>query len=110
MTAQPYEPAGVNAPVPDKNLRAIRAALTIRQDRQAFDSGLKAVLDEVRVSLDLAVLNEFVHRWWIMAADSVRDPDGRRQMYTTAERIQATGQAPQGRPWREVLAERGVQF
>lgn len=109
MTAQPYEPATVNAPVPDKNLRAIRAALTIQQDRQAFDSGLKAVLDEVRVSLDLAVLNEFVHRWWIMAADAIKDPEGRRQMYATVERAAATGHVPPGRTLREVLAERGVQ-
>jgi hypothetical protein len=39
------------------------------------------VLDEVRVNLDLGVLNDFVHRWWISACDSVRDPDGRRQMH-----------------------------
>lgn len=109
MTALPHEPSDVNSRVPDKNLRAIRAALTIPQDRQAFDAGLKAVLDEVRVSLDLAVLNEFVHRWWIMAADAIKDPEGRRQMYATVERIEATGQVPPGRTLREVLAERGVQ-
>ncbi|WP_211264361.1 DUF6247 family protein [Streptosporangium amethystogenes] len=48
--------AGVRAPgspTPEKNLRAIRAALVVPQDREAFDAGLKAVLDEIRVSLDL---------------------------------------------------------
>jgi len=78
MTAQPHESADTNTRLPDRNLRAIRAALTVPQDRQAFDS--------------------------------VRDPDGRRQMYATAEQIDATGNAPRGRPWREVLAERGVRF
>ncbi|WP_093892267.1 DUF6247 family protein [Streptosporangium canum] len=47
-------------------------------DREAFDAGPKAVLDEVRVSLDLGALNAFVHRWWISACDSVKDPEGRR--------------------------------
>ncbi|MEN3541336.1 DUF6247 family protein [Microbispora sp. ZYX-F-249] len=37
---------------------------------------MKAVLDEVRGSLDLAPLNAFVHRWWISACDSARDPRG----------------------------------
>lgn len=46
----------------------------VRQDREAFDAGLKAVLDEVWVNLDLGVLNDFVHRWWISACDSARDP------------------------------------
>lgn len=50
-------------PDPGKSLRAIRVALVVRQDREAFDAGLKAVLDEVRVNLDLGVLNDFVHRW-----------------------------------------------
>jgi hypothetical protein len=54
-------------------LRAIRAALVVRRDREAFDAGLKAVLDEVRVNLDLGVLNDFVHRWRMSACDSARD-------------------------------------
>lgn len=74
MTAQPHDfvPGGVQDPA--KRLRAIRAALVVRQDREAFDAGLMAALDEVRVSLDLGVLNDFVHRWWISACDSARDP------------------------------------
>src|SRR6185312_14419119 len=65
MTAEPHDlvPGGTREPT--KSLRAIRAALVVPQDREAFDAGLKAVLDEVRVNLDLGVLNDFVHRWWI---------------------------------------------
>lgn len=64
------------SPLPEKNLRAIRAALVVPEDREAFDAGLKAVLDEVRVSVDLAALNAFVHRWWISACDTAKDPEG----------------------------------
>jgi hypothetical protein len=35
----------------------------IRQDRDAFDAGLKALLDEVRVNLNPGALDDFVHRW-----------------------------------------------
>jgi hypothetical protein len=92
--------------MPEKSLRAIRTALVVAQDREAFDTGLKAVLDEVRVSLDLAVLNDFVHRWWVSACDSVRDAEGRRRMHDRAEQALAGEPVPRGRPWREVLAER----
>ncbi|WP_396454330.1 DUF6247 family protein [Actinomadura sp.] len=106
MTAQPQDyPAG-GTPVPEKSLRTIRAALVVPQDRDAFDAGLKAVLDEVRVSLDLGALNDFVHLWWLAACDSAKDPEGRRRMHAVAERIQAGETVPKGRPVREVLAER----
>jgi hypothetical protein len=62
MAVQPHDFAPEATPDPVKSLRAIRAALVVPQDREAFDAGLKAVLDEVRVNLDLAVLNNFVHR------------------------------------------------
>ncbi|MEU4695878.1 DUF6247 family protein [Nonomuraea dietziae] len=94
--------------MPGKNLRAIRAALVVPQDREAFDAGLKAVLDEVRVSLDLGALNAFVHRWWISACDSARDPEGRRQMHARVEQALAGEEVPRGKPWREVLAARGI--
>ncbi|HUD38097.1 MAG TPA: DUF6247 family protein [Streptosporangiaceae bacterium] len=106
MTVQPREVGSGEAPDPAKSLRAIRAALVIRQDREAFDAGLKTVLDEVRVNLDLGVLNDFVHRWWISACDSVRDPEGRRRMHARAARILAGEPTPPGRSWREILAER----
>lgn len=109
MTAQPQDyPAG-GAPLPEKSLRAIRTALVVPQDREAFDAGLKSVLDEVRVSLDLGALTDFVHRWWLTACDSVKDPDGRRQMHALTERLQAGETIPPGRPWREILAEREAE-
>jgi hypothetical protein len=113
MSAQPhYVPAA--APLPDKSLRAIRAALVVPQDRDAFDSGLDLALKEVRATLDLAKLNEFVHLWWLMACDSVRDPRGRQEMHERAARVQelaARGEpVPRGdKTWRELVAERGVQ-
>ena len=106
MTAQSrdFVPGGAHNPA--KNLRAIRTALVVPQDREAFDAGLKAVLDEVRVNLDLGPLNDFVPRWWISACDSARDPEGRRRMHAQAEQALAGELAPQTRPWREILAGR----
>ncbi len=106
MGAQPHEFVAGAEPDPGWSLRAIRASLVVRQDREAFDAGLKSVLDEVRVSLDLGVLNDFVHRWWISARDLARDPDGRRRMHARAEQVPAGEAVPQTRPWREILAER----
>lgn len=103
MSAQPHDFRDVPAHIPEKNLRAIRAALTVPEDREAFDAELQATLNEVRVSLDLSVLTDFVHRWWITAVDAERDPEGRRRMYDTVAHITATGQTPTGRPWRDVL-------
>lgn len=105
MSAEPIHSAAAGDAAPGENLRAIRAALTVPEDREAFDAGLERVLDEVRADLDLGPLMEFVHLWWLTACDCVRDPDGRRRMHATAARIQA-GQVPAGRPVREVLAER----
>jgi hypothetical protein len=106
MTALPHDVVPGGAPDPAKSLRAIRAALVVRQDREAFDAGLKAVLDEVRVNLDLGVLNDFVHRWWISACDSARDPEGRRVMHARADQVLAGEPTPRTKPWREILAER----
>ncbi|HVB45071.1 MAG TPA: DUF6247 family protein [Streptosporangiaceae bacterium] len=105
MTAQPHDPfvPGV-VPDPAKSLRAIRAALVVRQDRGAFDAGLKAVLDEVRVNLDLGVLNDFVHRWWISACDSARDPEGRRRMHARADQVQAGEPPPVNSVSRPILS------
>ncbi|MEO3857934.1 DUF6247 family protein [Acrocarpospora sp. B8E8] len=114
MTAQPHEPVNVSAPVLDKNLRSIRVALTVPQDREAFDAGLRMALDEVRATLDLGKLNEFIHTWWLIAHDSMHDRAGRERMYEHAARVQELadrGEAvPRGdRTWRELLADRGVQ-
>jgi Family of unknown function (DUF6247) len=106
MSAQPHDVVPGVMPEPAKSLRAIRTALVVRQDREAFDAGLKAVLDEVRVNLDLGVLNDFVHRWWISACDSVRDPDGRRRMHARADQVLVGEPTSPGTPWRQILAER----
>jgi hypothetical protein len=106
MTAQPHDFVPGEGTDPAKSLRVIRAALVVGEDREAFDAGLKAVLDEVRVNLDLGVLNDFVHRWWISACDSARDPEGRRRMHARANEVLAGEPTPQSRPWREILAER----
>jgi hypothetical protein len=106
MTAHPQDVLPGGALGPARSLRAIRAALVVRQDREAFDAGLTAVLDEVRVNLDLGVLNDFVHRWWISACDSARDPEGRRRMHARAEQVLAGEAEASARPWREILAER----
>jgi hypothetical protein len=105
MTMQAHDFGPAVIPDPAKSLRAIRAALVVRQDREAFDVGL-AVLDEVKVNLDLGVLNDFVHRWWISACDSVRDPDGRRRMHARADQVLAGEPVLPGTPWREILADR----
>src|ERR1017187_10405721 len=106
MTAQSHDFLPGGAPDPAKSLRAIQAALVVRQDREAFDAGLKSVLDEVRVNLDLGLLNDFVHRWCISACDLARDPEGRRRMHARAEQVLAGEAAASTRPGREILAER----
>lgn len=103
MTALPHDILPDGTPGPAKSLRAIRAALVVHQDREAFDAGLRAVLDEVRVSLDLGVLSDFVHRWWISACDSARDPEGRRHMHARARQVLAGEAVAPARPWREIL-------
>jgi Family of unknown function (DUF6247) len=62
MTAHPYAFLTGETAGPAWSLRAIRAALVVRQDREAFDAGLKAALDELKVSFDLGVLSDFVRR------------------------------------------------
>ncbi|GII27574.1 DUF6247 family protein [Planotetraspora mira] len=113
MSAQPHEftPEGS---LPEKNLRAIRRALVVPQDRDGFDAGLNVVLAEVRASLDLGRLNEFIHTWWLVACDSIKDQQGRRDLYERAARVQEPSDA--GRPiprgdktWRQLLADRGVE-
>lgn len=92
------------------SLRSIRSALTVPQDREAFDAGLRLTLD-VQATLDLG---EFIHCWWLIAHDSMHDRAGRERMYAHAAHVQDLadrGRAvPRGdRTWRELLAERGVR-
>ncbi|PZG47584.1 hypothetical protein C1I98_13165 [Spongiactinospora gelatinilytica] len=114
MSAQPYDfrPTGL---LPEKSLRAIRAALTVPQDLEAFDSGLRVVLAEVRVQLDAARLAAFIDTWWLIACDSVKDPQGRSEMHERA--AHATAAAARGEPlprgdktWEQLLTARGVQL
>lgn len=95
--------------LPEKNLKVIRAALVLPQDRAAFESGLA----EVRATQDAAELDEFVDVWWLIACDSVRDPKGRADMYDRAGHLHnlATAGVPfpkGGRTWRELFAEHGI--
>ncbi|MEU7693343.1 DUF6247 family protein [Microbispora hainanensis] len=110
------QPPGVfpEGPLPEKNPHAIRRALVMPQDRDGFDASLDAVLAEVRASSDLSLLREFIHTWWLIACDSVKDPQGRRDLYERAVRVQELADAgkpiPRGdKTWRELLAERGVE-
>ncbi|MBP2706949.1 hypothetical protein JOL79_24490 [Microbispora sp. RL4-1S] len=113
MSAQPQDFTSEGS-LPEKNLRAIRRALVVPQDRDGFDAGLDVVLAEVRASLDLGRLSEFVHTWWLIACDSVKDPQGRRDVYERAVRVQELADAGEpvprgGKTWRQLLAERGVE-
>lgn len=108
MSAQSHDFISAGASPPETNLRTIRAALIVPEDREAFDAGLNAVLDEVKVSLDLGALHTFVHRWWISACDTAKDPEGRRQMHVRVRQALAGEPVPHGRPWREILAARGI--
>ncbi|MFD1933677.1 DUF6247 family protein [Nonomuraea mangrovi] len=113
MSAQPQEFSPEGPPL-EKNLRAIRRALVVPQDRDGFDAGLDVVLAEVRASLDLGRLSEFIHTWWLVACDSIKDPQGRRDLYERAARVQELADGgkpiPRGdKTWRQLLAERGVE-
>ncbi|WP_342666900.1 DUF6247 family protein [Streptosporangium amethystogenes] len=55
-------------------------------------------------------MNAFVHRWWISACDSARDPEGRRRMHAKAEQVFAGEPVSSGRPWREALGACGVDL
>jgi hypothetical protein len=71
-------------------------------------------LAEVRASLDLGRLNEFIHTWWLIACDSIKDPQGRRDLYERAARVQDLNDAGQSIPrgdktWRQLLADRKVE-
>ncbi|MDF5758776.1 DUF6247 family protein [Spongiactinospora sp. TRM90649] len=114
MSAQPHDVPAAGQ-LPDKTLRSIRAALVVPEDRDAFDAGLRVALAEVGATLDLAKLTDFVDTWWLMACDSVRDPEGRREMHRRAARVQQL--AAEGKPiprgdktWEELLAARGIEL
>lgn len=114
MSAQPQDFTPAHQ-LPEKNLGAIRGALVVPQDVEAFDSGLDLVLAEVRATLDTAKLDQFVHTWWLIACDSVKDPKGRVSMYEHVDRMRelAAHGVPRprsGKTWRELFAARGVEI
>ncbi|KAB8183216.1 hypothetical protein [Microbispora catharanthi] len=59
-------------------------------------------------------MSEFIHTWWLIACDSVKDPQGRGDVYERSAHVQelvdAGGPIPRGdKTWRQLLAERGVE-
>lgn len=113
MRAQPVQPDETSG-LPDKDLRAIRAALVVPEDIHGFDVGLEQALTEVRETLDVTRLHEFTHTWWLIACDNVKDPRGRAEMYERADRIArlaARGEPlPRGdKTWRQLFAERDIE-
>ncbi|MEV5409511.1 DUF6247 family protein [Thermopolyspora sp. NPDC052614] len=112
MSARTAEPPADG--LPEKDLRAIRDALVVPQDVYGFDAGLAQALAEVRESLDVTKLDKFVHTWWLIACDNIRDPEGRVEMYERADRVQrlaARGEpVPHGdKTWKQLFADRGIE-
>jgi hypothetical protein len=89
---------------PEKTIPAIRAALVTPEDIEAFESWVAAGKTEND--------ERWLQIWWVMACESIRDPDGRRAMWQRVAEIQDL--IAQGKPLpysgktaRELLAERG---
>ncbi|WP_433358544.1 DUF6247 family protein [Streptosporangium sp. CA-115845] len=59
-------------PRPEKTLPAIREALSHPRDREGFDWGLPAAVEEARAVGDWKSMEDFTHRWWIIACDSMQ--------------------------------------
>lgn len=113
MSARPAQPEKASG-LPDKDPRAIRDALVVPEDIRGFDAGLDQVVAEVRATLDVTRLHEFIHTWWLIACDNVKDPQSRVEMYERGARIRrmaARGERlPRGdKPWRRLLVECGIE-
>lgn len=48
--------------------------------------------------LDLGRLSKFIHTWWLIACDSAKDQQGRREVYERAARVQELADAGQPIP------------
>lgn len=106
MTAQPHGPA--SAPVPERTPKAIRAALS-PQDREVFDREFRAAMAQATDELDLAPVWACMDYWRQLAM--LKATGAHERILLDAARIQdqaARGELPQRRPWREVMAELGV--
>ncbi|MGP3916540.1 DUF6247 family protein [Nonomuraea sp. 10N515B] len=96
-------------PRPDKTLPAIRAALSHPRDREGFDAGLPAVVEQARAAGDWRGVEEFTQTWWITAYVSLQDPEDRQRLWDTVDDIQRKierGEEIPGIPLEEVLARR----
>lgn len=87
MSAEPIHRTSGDPGRPAKNVLAIRAALSHPRDIEAFEAGLPVVVTQAHAARDWSALDDFIHRWWLMAIDSLRDPEGRRRMWETADRL-----------------------
>lgn len=90
MTAQPSDPPAGPMPtakVPERNLRAIRAAL-IPEEVGDFDSEFRMIMRQATETLDLTLVHDFIERWWRVAVLSM-DPVRHRQMLENVRKLQA---------------------
>ncbi|MEU8252337.1 DUF6247 family protein [Nonomuraea sp. NPDC048916] len=99
-------------------LPAIREALSHPRDREGLDWQLPAAVEEARAAGNWKPVDDFTHRWWIVACDSMQHPEGRQQTWDAVDDIRARvdrGEPlPEGRPFDEVIAEiaakRGIEL
>ncbi|WP_372453516.1 DUF6247 family protein [Acrocarpospora catenulata] len=103
MTAQPHEPSPGRPARPEKNVLAIRAVLSHPCDIEAFEASLPVVVDKARATHDWAVLDEFIHTWWLIACDSLRDPRGRHRMWERVGKLRR-GESVKSVPGEDVEA------
>ena len=85
MISEPMDRTSTQAPspLPEKNLRAIRAAL-LPEDIGDFDRELRTVMAEATETLDLAPLTTFIERWWRWAWSSTNPAAHRRMLIQVA--------------------------
>ncbi len=82
----------------------IRAALVSEQVAE-----FNAALATARQTLRLDQVRHVLRMWRRQALMTERDPDGHRQMLTTAAEVQRIGRSRPGSvPWREFKAELGL--
>ncbi len=86
----------------------IRAALLPEQVAE-FDAAFNAALAIARQTLRLDRLRHVLWMWRRQALMTERDPEGHRQMLTTAVEVQRIGRSRSGSvPWSELKVELGL--
>jgi Family of unknown function (DUF6247)/HicA toxin of bacterial toxin-antitoxin, len=83
--AAPEPTSGPSHRVPDKNLKAIRAAI-LPEEQGDFDREYRKVMATATEDLDLAPVLEFVERWWRVAVLS-SDADRHRAARDVVTRL-----------------------